>query len=235
MVRLAVAFSCALAVFGCTRPPVTFEPPRSFDHSFAPLDGAHADVGCARCHLFQLAPPALDRCDACHTSTHTGLYAARKCTACHAPTRAFSSATFDHPWFTLGSGHAKLACASCHQSSDTRPDSACESCHSDRHRGRFSPLRCRDCHSPAFTAATPSSMWRPNRFDHRQTGYPLVMSHSQLACRACHRGRDPADFEWFATASCLGCHAHRTVHDLKYKDADCLKCHEIAAAICRHP
>jgi hypothetical protein len=224
-----------VVLVGCARPPVVFEPAPGFDHSFAPLVGAHAGVGCASCHLFRFAPPALDRCDACHTSTHTGLYANRECTACHAPTRAFSSATFDHPWFTLGGGHARLACASCHTSTEMRPESACESCHADRHRGRFSPLLCRECHSPAFTASTPQSVWRPNKFDHKRTGYALLWSHAELQCRACHRGGDPSDFEWFPTSSCLGCHAHRTVHDLKYKDGDCVRCHMHPGDICRHP
>jgi hypothetical protein len=96
-------------------------------------------------------------------------------------------------------------------------------------------MRCRECHSPAFTPSTPTAAWRPNQFDHKRTGYALVASHSPLGCRACHRGVDPADFEWFPTASCLSCHAHRAVHDLKYKDGDCLTCHTIAADICRHP
>lgn len=225
-----------VVLVGCARPPVVFEPAPGFDHSFAPLVGAHAGVGCASCHLFRFVPPAFDRCETCHASTHTGLYAGRECTACHAPTRAFARATFEHPRFTLGAGHAKVACAACHASTDKAPTSTCESCHADRHAGRFKGLRCDACHSPAFTASTPRAVWRPNQFDHLKLAkLALTYEHAEISCRDCHRGADPAEFERFSTPSCVGCHAHRAVHDRKYKDGDCSRCHMHPGEICRHP
>ena len=57
---------------------------------------------------------------------------------------------------------------------------ACSGCHleDDSHRGNLG-ARCEDCHD--------SGDWqRATRFDHAQTGFPLLGKHVGAACKGCH-------------------------------------------------
>jgi hypothetical protein len=87
-------------------------------------------------------------------------------------------------------------------------------------------------------------------FNHaKNTRFKLAFKHAELACRECHRGDNPSDFEDFrdlidgkGRVSCMGCHAHKKVHadpahpGGMYKDhavcvpgnkksCECLECH----------
>ncbi|HSN27261.1 MAG TPA: hypothetical protein VLT45_13290, partial [Kofleriaceae bacterium] len=70
------------------------------------------------------------------------------------------------------------------------------------------------------------------------TRFKLEFKHSEIACRQCHRGSSPSDFEDFrdligkdGKTQCMGCHAHQKVHADpdhprgKYKNEQCLQCH----------
>ncbi|MBA2540703.1 MAG: hypothetical protein H0V17_13780 [Deltaproteobacteria bacterium] len=62
-----------------------------------------------------------------------------------------------------------------------------------------------------------------------------MFEHAKQACRSCHRGKGPQDFERFTgfnpNTECMSCHKHAKVHsdddhpNGKYKNTQCLKCH----------
>ena len=217
-----------------------------FDHddrkdARMPLLGVHENIPCRACHagaVFNLGMPRPDRCESCHASPHGGhLFGRIECSWCHSPTfKSFAGTSFDHAEktrFDLG-GHKQLECSRCHTTSlgMAKPPSACESCHADRnpHGARFaqygSPAACAKCHTTMF-GAMPTPKWRLSGFDHgKNTKFPLNWKHAELACRACHRGVGPTDFEKLdASKGCMGCHAHADVHDKKFSNAQCIKCH----------
>jgi hypothetical protein len=209
------------------------KPTLDFEHSKAmPLLGAHAGVACMKCHTDGVFQIHAGTCRSCHADPH--VYPEHdpvwsKCEGCHAATaRTFAEITFDHAEGTKVSlgAHKKLRCIACHASRDKVTE--CAACHDgvqpaqrtvSQHAGRFGNRGCQQCHTPVA--------WRTGaRFDHRATGFPLVGKHGTIGCRACHRGTSPAAFENLSKqATCIGCHAHQKVHDNKYANDDCMKCH----------
>jgi hypothetical protein len=229
---------------------------QKFDHddrkdALMPLLGSHKDVACSKCHpksVFNLPFPKPDSCGnaGCHQSPHEGhLFNTRPCEWCHSPTFAtLKTQNFDHTEktkFDLGPAHRKIKCYDCHTKAmgEGKPTGACEVCHAkdSHHQNRFSefgdPPRCGTCHpsgGPKFV---------PTAFNHgARTRFKLEFKHSEQACRACHRGSSPADFEDFRSlidkngkVDCMGCHAHKKVHaddkhpNGRYKNSQCLQCH----------
>lgn len=215
---------------------------QAFDHDLTgwPLHGTHATTDCARCH------PTTDRqglrtyvgvdraCASCHQSPHVGtVYDGRACERCHSPRLASLTAVdFEHATFALGAHH-KLACARCHTPAlgAAAPSPVCTTCHANDspHGTRFkafgSPPACSACHT--------SGSWRPTAFDHgRETKFALWGRHADIACRACHRGTSPDEFERFKRGTkCMGCHAHAKVHanvahpEGQFTNDQCLQCH----------
>jgi hypothetical protein len=206
-----------------------------------PLFGSHKDVACSKCHaksVFNLPASDPDNCgnSGCHESPHAGhLFGKRECEWCHSPTfKTLKQQNFDHTEktrFDLGPAHRKIACYSCHTKAlgEAKPTGACETCHAkdNKHGDRFnefgSPPRCGVCHpsgGPKFT---------PKVFNHtRNTNFALTGKHADVSCRACHRGKGPADFEKFTNiveangkVECMNCHEHKNVHDGKYADNKC--------------
>lgn len=234
--------------------PAKPEGQRQFNHddrkdAAMPLLGSHADVSCGKCHVkakFNLPFPDPDSCgnSGCHKSPHDGHIFNKKdqCEWCHSPTfKKLTDYKFDHDEktkFDLGAAHSKMNCYSCHPKSlgEKKPSSSCETeaCHAkdNKHGTRFKqfgdPL-------PACAVCHPSSSWRPSSFNHdKRTNFSLTFDHAKAACRACHRGKGPADFErlegfkWPVAAKdakCMGCHKHANVHDKQHQDNECLKCH----------
>lgn len=214
-----------------------------------PLLGSHKDTACLKCHpknVFKLPNPKPDLCGnaGCHQSPHDGhLFGTRSCEWCHSPTfkTLKNIQVFDHSErtrFDLGPAHKRLKCEQCHTKAlgEARPSRACEQCHAkDSHHGeRFSEFgspapKCEVCHPSG------GPKWVPNNFNHAtRTRFELKFKHSELACRSCHRGKSPSDFERFtfdANKECMGCHAHAKVHkddehpNGKYKNSQCLQCH----------
>jgi hypothetical protein len=194
------------------------------------LGKAHATVACAKCHpnaLFDLPAGTSARCESCHPnkSPHkASSFGSRPCEECHS-TVTWKTVSYDHG-FDLGAHKRSPAvtCYSCHPNTRV-PAIECERCHAkdSRHGARFAAFgrpapHCATCH--------PMTSWKPNAFDHRQTKFPLTHKHATLRCRDCHRGSQPDQFEKLGIGSaCTGCHAHAIVHDGKYPDTDCLKCH----------
>ncbi len=169
-----------------------------------PLFGSHRDVACEKCHpksVFNLPFPKPDSCGnaGCHVSPHQGhLFGTRPCEWCHSPTfKTLKQQNFDHTEktrFDLGPAHKQIKCYDCHTKAlgEGKPTGACEVCHAkdNKHEDRFKefgdPPRCGTCHpsgGPKFT---------PSVFNHGgRTRFKLEGKHLQIACRACHRGKDP--------------------------------------------
>jgi hypothetical protein len=213
-----------------------------------PILGSHRDVACSKCHpkdVFNLpaSNPASCGNSGCHQSPHAGhLFGKRDCDWCHSPTfKSFKQRfakdmpDFDHSErtrFDLGA-HKRLPCMDCHTKAlgEAKPVGACETCHAkDSHHGdRFkefggTPPSCSTCH--------PTTSWKPTAFNHAtRTGFTLNAKHGQVACRACHRGKSPSDFENLtalvkgkgksAQIDCMGCHQHKNVHERKWNNGQC--------------
>ena len=220
---------------------------KQFDHddrkdALMPILGSHADVACSKCHpkaVFNLPAAKPDACGnaGCHTSIHDGhLFGTRDCEWCHSPTfKSFAQKyNSDMPFFNhsertrfdLGA-HKKLKCYDCHTKALglAKPVGACEQCHAkdNKHQDRFkaygSPPKCGTCH--------PTTAWKPTAFRHASTGFTLEAKHAEAPCRACHRGKGPADFENLQslvtgkTIDCMGCHEHKNAHDRKFSNGQC--------------
>ena len=215
----------------CHTPRIPFkEAGGQFDHRTArfPLEGAHREVACAKCHVNRaFSGLRFDACSACHATPHRRSLGA-VCTACHAPA-SWRTTTVEHArtGFVLAGAHVALPCASCHAGSATRPIPAagrCAGCHVNVHRESVRD-DCRVCHGEdTFT--------RSAAFDHgARTGFPLEGRHDRLGCEKCHAGiratngqplaRRVVDFRGQRSA-CASCHEDR--HGGSY-GAACDACH----------
>jgi hypothetical protein len=231
--------------------------PLNFDHqkdARFPLETKHIGVPCAACHpksLFRLSGWSSD-CTPCHKNVHgESLFGQKRCVGCHSARVDWTMVDFDHnrkTRFALNGPHKK-PCVSCHLPADRRaPGRRCDACHKDVHEGRFAKVgECVACHL--------SESFGPElRFDHnRQTRFVLTGKHELVECRACHRGKGPADYENFdalmTTAAapptgkagkgrgkgqqvvqmdCLGCHRHKEAHKRQFTNDQCLNCHKTA-------
>ncbi len=167
-----------------------------------PLFASHSRLDCTACHRSQQPyeyknTPA--ECGNCHLSTYLGTTSpnhvqagfSRRCEDCHLATSpSWHSAAFSHPAsFPLEGGHAGLVCARCHSGGTyTGLSTACVSCHQKDYAattnpshaaGRF-PTTCESCHTIVS--------WRPAKFDHSQTRFPLTGAHTRVDCARCHVG-----------------------------------------------
>jgi hypothetical protein len=211
------------------------------------LLGAHKPLvnNCIKCHpkaVFNLPAKDPDFCGnaGCHTSPHENhLFGARDCEQCHSPTfTKLEQYKFDHDQrtrFDLGPRHKQLGCYECHTKAlgEIKPAGTCTQCHAkdNKHGARFKAFgnpapACQVCHPSggmSFAAIA---------FDHGRTKWPLTAKH-KTACRSCHRGKGPADFERFDNGGkgCKECHKHEVVHASpkypkgRWESAKCLKCH----------
>jgi len=220
----------------------SWRPPKSttdFNHddkaqAAMKLDGKHADVACVKCHpRAQFKLPAFDNgsCAQCHKSPHDGqLFGTKKCDSCHsAALRTMKEVRFDHKretGYAITGKHAQIECASCHTKSlgKKKPPEACETCHArdDKHGGRFVKIAggCSTCHG--------QRAWKASfQFNHKtNTSFELTAKHTALACRSCHRGKTPSEFERFEIKNgCTSCHKHQKAHGGKFKNDQCLTCH----------
>ena len=178
-----------------------------------PLQGKHAAVPCAQCHL----PGGKDRiykmkfqhCTDCHADQHAGQFTAaphfNRCENCHNLQRfqpsTFSLRQHNETPFGLSGGHVAVACGDCHQPSSKfapKPtaryhwqDLACTSCHADPHQGRFKTLMQQkgvnekplECVVCHSTTA-----WKEfSSFDHSKTSFPLRGVHAVTKCIDCHK------------------------------------------------
>lgn len=186
------------------------------DHvsSAYPLEGKHATLDCAKCHIPKgkdtLFKIKFQRCTDCHADEHVGQFAAapylNQCERCHnlqgyRPS-TFSLARHKETHFVLTGGHVAVPCGDCHKPSatDLRPkpvalyrwdDLSCTSCHQDPHKGQFKERmqQLRANGKPAGCEACHlTKSWRElTGFDHSKTSFPLLGAHRATACIDCHK------------------------------------------------
>jgi hypothetical protein len=193
-----------------------------FDHlaetGFA-LEGAHADLACANCHVTS-SGQALEAlptdCQGCHSSddVHLGRHGTQ-CADCHK--QSSWKVSFDHldaSGFALTGSHGEATCEACHTGRLTDPlPEDCWGCHErdDPHGGTL--LECDDCHGDV-------SFSTDLRFHHDLARFALVGLHRSVSCEQCH------DSLVFAPqdSDCVNCHKDEDVHKGSLGDS-CSDCH----------
>jgi hypothetical protein len=137
--------------------------PATFDHSKTvfPLTGAHTAVACANCHIGGKYPGTPTDCYSCHKAVYTGTTNPNHvsagfpttCQTCHTTT-SWLGATFNHTWFRLPHGTARL-CGDCHTNPNDYAVFLCTNCHTqatttNQHRGVngfvWNSANCYACH-----------------------------------------------------------------------------------------
>lgn len=218
-----------------------------FDHDRTryPLQGRHAAVPCAKCHVDFSTPrgkkPSFSSCTACHADPHAGTatLAAKPvdCVACHG-LEGFRPATFTvsqhrNTRYPLEGKHAQLKCGACHLKnpagfSPSRLGSSgvlmhpsagrCRDCHGDDHGPQLAGTEFTDCASCHRVAG-----WKPTTFgilNHAKLRLMLDGRHAEIACSACHGPNRPG-LPPLPPRSWLG----RAGVDLRPKETDCVSCH----------
>jgi hypothetical protein len=209
-----------------------------------PLEGKHADVACAKCHLPE-GPGAVYKsgklvCSACHDDKHGGQFASapyqNRCDQCHTVAGwkpdTFSVDRHARTQFPLTGKHAAVTCRDCHKPlGDSRQfhlaERACSGCHTDPHGTRST---CENCHT--------TERWKTTKtFDHSTTKFRLDGGHLKVACVQCHPAAPAAAAASKAPnapvfghtpAVCSKCHAAKDVHGgqfLKPPEEECSSCH----------
>lgn len=227
----AAACGTALLVLSCHPAPAnraprvesaavdTTVPPAIAMHAETgfPLRGAHAALPCESCHGEKQPDPA---CQSCHASPHDAKLE-RPCESCHTAGMPFSDVSFKHPDEGVFAAHRDVPCLSCHRGAKfLEAPPACASCHADFHKGSLGN-DCQRCHR--------SDTWSDVRFDHNETGFPLVGAHRAIECGDCHR-----DLQSFRIVprptECLSCHeqdyrSSRFPHAAYAAGTNCQECH----------
>jgi hypothetical protein len=197
---------------------------KTFSHAdfIFKLDGGHAGVACAKCHmgahaLADFAATSQD-CNFCHAAkdAHKGAFGT-SCGACHNPSD-WKKATFDHNLsaFKLTGRHADVACEKCHVNNVFKgTPTDCYACHQkdDKHNGQ-NGTACAGCHS--------TNGWGDVTFDHSK--FPLTGGHANVACDKCHQNNQFAG----TSPSCVSCHADPAFHAGVF-GTSCTDCHTTVA------
>jgi hypothetical protein len=201
-----------------------------------PLAGAHAAAQCTACHVSLDFSQSRKLCVSCHQDPHRGELGT-DCARCHSARSFIDRGTMlrahQATAFPLTGSHAGLDCETCHRGAAqgqmrfVGTQAACQGCHLDLYRAQRSPdhvaggfpLECQTCHS--------TLAWRPARFNHDQTAFPLTGAHRAVACLACH-----GDGVYHGkSADCYSCHAadYNRANDPPHAGAgfstQCATCH----------
>ena len=206
---------------------------------------------CTQCH--ELGEKVSDqKCLNCHTEIQNlidqnrGFHASNQvrgkdCALCHSDHHGqkfdmarFDEDNFDHglTGYDLTGAHTRIDCRQCHIPDfiDDRElkkreetflglGTDCIGCHEDYHQNTLGP-KCADCHTTkTFTPA--------EKFDHKETKYPLTGKHKEVDCRECHAvvTRNGKEFQNFANVPFVDCNAcHEDVHENNL-GTNCKQCH----------
>ena len=152
------------------------------------------------------------------------------CAVCHTPAGwevTYDSTHFNHfeTSFPLTGTHQTTDCKSCHTdlTFENTPMS-CATCHTDLHAGTVSD-DCARCHN--------TLTWLVDNIPelHEANGFPLVGSHTPVACMDCHTSETHLRFDRLGN-SCVNCHfddfqATTTPnHEAVGYSTDCAACHD---------
>lgn len=210
--------------------------PKRFDHALArfALTGAHVKVACGACHG---TPPAevkwrgLDftGCTSCHDDPHRGDFG-KECTSCHTEMRwqDVSMPRGRHPGLSLAAGHAKVACATCHDDGLSKAPSRgsrCVDCHAPVHDATFGN-NCARCHGSIRWLGLPDSI---GLAAHAKTAFALHGRHEGVRCVDCHSPSLPPArrFRNLPFERCLDCHRDPHAGEFTARDGgECRTCHD---------
>jgi hypothetical protein len=224
---------------------------KGFDHNQTgyKLEGKHAGIECARCHMASRISPAVkplikmkdlnksflgltQDCVSCHQDPHKGQLG-QNCLQCHNFTDWKAANKIDHnkTRFPLTGLHAQVPCAKCHTPAAPGgpprftgiPFSKCVDCHADPHRGTFAQS-CETCHTTSSWKKIPTSQ----QFDHSKTKYPLLGKHAEVDCLKCHVGGNFKKEIVFA--KCVDCHTqdpHTGQFAARKSKGECAECHTV--------
>ena len=208
------------------------------------LAAPHADLesDCKNCHTGAEAGSESKLCRDCHEEVAADLangggfhgrspaVAGTECRTCHPEHRGrefaligLDRAAFDHATtdFELAGAHRRADCAGCHEAGAKfrEAPSDCFACHEDddAHAGEMGE-KCGDCHEPAA--------WKPAKFDHDETEFPLVGEHRDVACGLCHVATAGGGTRYASTPKdCGSCHRLDDAHEGRFGPA-CGDCHD---------
>ena len=157
------------------------------------------------------------------------------CTDCHTTAswkELASPMKFSHSstGFPLSGAHTAVGCLECHTTKKFAGTSTdCFSCHRKDFAAALRPNHaigqfsheCVDCHT--------ATGWRPSRFEHSKTNFPLTGAHVSVDCSSCHTN----DRYKGLPTDCYSCHGEEfrkteaPNHLLGMFSHDCLTCHSI--------
>jgi len=218
-----------------------------FDHNLTgfELTGVHDTLNCKSCHKQELIKEKnilkkkhtylglKTNCLDCHEDYHQGELS-QKCLICHDQYKFRPAPKFDHnnTNYKLTGKHFDLECTKCHiitikrnrdyQQFKGLDYKNCVPCHQDKHKNKFGQ-ECNKCH----TVESFQIIKKIGEFDHNQTNYPLVGSHSKVNCKSCHKQSDytlPIKHNL-----CKDCHIdyHNGQFTKKSVNPDCKECHNL--------
>ena len=133
----------------------------------------------------------------------------------------------------LTSSHAKYdgitSCTKCHALGGGIPDSKCLDCH-DKLAERITKKEgvharytdaCIKCHTDHKGGSFKIVSLEKDKFDHKDTDYPLLDKHSIVKCEKCHK---KGGSYTGLSQECISCHKDKHKGEL---DRDCERCHNI--------
>lgn len=197
---------------------------------------AEFESDCSSCHAKFKKVGQTNLCRACHEDVdedivkNTGFHGRNEqvqgtgCASCHtdhigrdADIVQLDRETLNHEKtdFPLLDAHRLTVCESCHfeETRFREAPATCIDCHEDDdvHRGNLG-TECESCHLP--------DRWMQISFAHDETDFPLIGSHTEPTCNACHFNQTfdgtPSD--------CIACHQIDDAHRGK-RGTDCGECH----------
>ncbi|MBX2800698.1 MAG: hypothetical protein KTR31_23660 [Myxococcales bacterium] len=201
-----------------------------------PLQGAHAELSCRRCHKTPgTYADESPECVSCHRSDEPhGLDATSRelleaCDSCHdakdwdalpLPIGVFDHNDRSQADYALLGAHSDVDCAECHIDMVFVPIAAelCTDCHINPHRAPFREKPCEDCHATTETFFV-------DDFNHSLTGYPHEGQHRGVECTKCHTSGNKTEP---MSRRCESCHADP--HRGQFRPKDCDECHSVEIA-----
>lgn len=220
-----------------------------------PLEGKHAKVECAKCHI----PAGKDtvykvkfaHCMDCHKDAHDGQFAGapynNRCEDCHTVEdyhrSLYTIAMHQKTKFPLTGAHTAVPCNECHKAGLAHrtdkilpfhfADTSCTACHEDPHHGEFRERMAKrrpDGTVFGCEACHNTRSWTDvNGFDHSKTKFPLLGAHRTVTCGQCHKplpGKHEIQFKG-TPQECEAC--HKEPHGGQFKNragkTPCADCH----------
>lgn len=184
------------------------------------LEDSHAELSCGDCHSEDPFDDQLDMaCVSCHLEDDNhDKHLGGTCETCHVSS-GWAFVQFDHNTDTgheIHGAHEALECTECHTEPvyEVALQSGCNACHAedDPHEGTQG-TGCKDCHN--------ESSWPDDVFfDHGLTQFPLLGSHTNTECTACHESHVFRD----ASTDCSDCHREDDPHAGRFSQ-NCASCH----------